>query len=80
MRIGKIEDDEERKEAVKERAAAVDDKGRSRADHAAAELRGVQERLDLYEAVHGGDEPSVAVARAWVATVGGIKAARGLTQ
>ncbi len=80
MRIGKIEDDEERKEAEEERAAAVDDIGRPRADFAAVQLDGVQERLDLYVAVHGGDKTSVAVARAWVTAVGGIKEARRLAQ
>ena len=80
MRFSKIEDDEERKEAEEARAAAVNDKGESRADIAAAVLEGVKERLDLYVAVNGGDAPSVAVARAWVTAVGGIKKARGLAK
>ena len=80
MSFARIEDEDERAEAEEERAAAVDDRGRPRADYAAAQLDGVQERLDLYVAVHGGDRPSFAVARAWIKEVGGIKAARELAR
>ena len=80
VRIDKIEDNKEREEAVEARAAAVDDRGRSRADKAAVDLADVQEKLDLYVAVHGGAEPSVAVTRKWVKSVGGIKKARKLVK
>ena len=78
MRIGKIEDDKKRKEAEEARATAVGSRGRSRADYAAVQLEGVQERLNLYAAVHDSDKPTASVARAWVASVGGVKKAREL--
>ena len=58
----------------------MDDWGRPRADYAAAQLDGLQERRDLYVAVHGGDKPSVAVARAWIKKVGDTEAARELAK
>ena len=80
MRIGNIKDDEERGEAEEVRAAAVDARGRSRADTAAQGQDIRQERLDLYVAVHGGGEPSNEVARKWVASEGGIQKARKLAK
>ncbi len=66
MRVGKIEDDEEREEVEEARAAATDSRGLSSTAEATRKLEAANKMKRDYAAVHGGNEPTVAVARAWV--------------
>jgi len=69
-RFEKIEDEEERDEAVEARAAATYADGRSASAAAASSLAAADEKVDLWMAVHPGlSRPSVAVTRAWTTSL-----------